>query len=246
MRLSTHCLDDGGRAREGVIPEWRRAAASPTENQAHRLPSIFAKPDATTARHRSHRKAILLRGSMLELLVLSVGLAMDAFAVSLVRGASGKRSTLGALEIGLAFGLAQGLMPLIGWGLGRAFEGPFQAFDHWIAFGLLSILGVRMVREATSASAVATPSTGTNVAALATAAFATSIDAAAAGLTLPLLGVTIPLACVTIGVTTAVLCAAGYVLGSRVSGRFGKRAEFAGGLVLIGLGTTILVEHLSA
>lgn len=183
---------------------------------------------------------------MLELLVLSVGLAMDAFAVSLVRGGSGERSTVRALEIGAAFGLAQGIMPLIGWGLGKAFAGTFQAFDHWIAFGLLLVLGVRMLREAVAPEANAANSARSHLVALATAAFATSVDAAAAGLTLPVLGVRVPLACVTIGVTTAVLCTVGYALGSRVAGSVGKRAEFVGGLVLIGLGTKILIEHLTA
>jgi putative Mn2+ efflux pump MntP len=183
---------------------------------------------------------------MFELLVLSLGLAMDSFAVSLVRGSSGERSLARAVEIGFAFGLAQGLMPLIGWGLGKAFEGPFQAFDHWIAFVLLFVLGVRMLREALAPRADDAPSSHSHIVAMATAAFATSVDAAAAGLTLPLLGVPVPLACVTIGVTTALLCIVGYELGSRVSGRVGKRAEFVGGLVLIGLGTKILIEHLGA
>jgi putative Mn2+ efflux pump MntP len=103
-----------------------------------------------------------------------------------------------------------------------------------------------MLREAAAADADAAPSPHSHLIALATAAFATSVDAAAAGLTLPMLGVLVPLACVTIGVTTAVLCTAGYVLGSRVPATLGKRAEFAGGLVLIGLGSKILFEHLTA
>ena len=125
-------------------------------------------------------------------------------------------------------------------------EGTFQAFDHWIAFFLLLVLGLRMLREAMASEADAATSTASHVAALATAAFATSVDAAAAGLTLPLLGIQVPLACITIGVTTALLCAAGYALGSRVPDRVGKHAEFVGGLVLIGLGTKILIEHLTA
>jgi putative Mn2+ efflux pump MntP len=87
---------------------------------------------------------------MLALLVLSVGLAMDAFAVSLVRGSIGPKTFWRATEVGVAFGLSQGLMPLIGWGLGQAFKGAFQAFDHWIAFLLLLVLGLRMIREAES------------------------------------------------------------------------------------------------
>ena len=181
---------------------------------------------------------------MLALLVLSVGLAMDAFAVSLVRGAIGERRLVRAAELGLVFGLAQGLMPLIGWGLGQVFAGPFQSIDHWIAFALLSFLGGRMLVEAAKPGAPL-PGGHSRLLGLLTAAFATSIDAAAAGLTLTLLDVRIPVACLTIGVTTAVLCTAGYLIGSQVSGRAGKWAEALGGVVLIGLGAKILVEHLA-
>ena len=183
---------------------------------------------------------------MFALVVLSIGLAMDAFAVSLVRGSVGSRSALRALEIGASFGLAQGLMPLIGWGLGRAFQGTFQAVDHWIAFVLLLVLGARMLREATADTEGAGTAAGHHFLGLAIAALATSVDAAAAGIALPLLGVAIPLACVTIGATTAVLCTIGYAIGSRVSATLGKRAELVGGLVLIVLGIKILVDHLTA
>lgn len=185
---------------------------------------------------------------MAALLILSLALAMDAFAVSLARGASGQRSLGRAAELGLVFGAAQGLMPLIGWSLGHALAAPFQAFDHWIAFALLSFLGVRMLREARadgSAEGTATPVPPGRLLGLATAAFATSIDAAAAGLTLPLLGTAIPLACLTIGVTTALLSTAGYLLGNRAATRTGKAAEAAGGVVLILLGLKILAEHLA-
>jgi len=183
---------------------------------------------------------------MAELLILSLGLAMDAFAVALVRGSTGQRSWIRAIELGLAFGVAQGVMPLIGWGLGQTFGGAFSTYDHWIAFGLLLVLGLRMLYEALTGEEDEAPSTHSHWITLATAAFATSVDAAAAGMTLPLLGVMVPLACVTIGATTAVLCTAGYAFGSRVPDKVAKRAELVGGVVLIGLGTKILIEHLSA
>src|SRR5689334_9420026 len=85
---------------------------------------------------------------MLALFILSLGLAMDAFAVSLVRGSVGERRWVRAVELGFAFGLAQGLMPLLGWTLASAFRGTFEAVDHWIAFGLLSVLGGKMLVEA--------------------------------------------------------------------------------------------------
>jgi putative Mn2+ efflux pump MntP len=186
---------------------------------------------------------------MAALLILSLALAMDAFAVSLARGASGPRSLGRAVELGLVFGAAQGLMPLVGWSLGRALAGPFQAFDHWIAFLLLTILGIRMLVAARGdgpAPAAASAAPPGRVLGLATAAVATSIDAAAAGLTLPLLGTAIPLACLTIGATTALLSTAGYLLGNRAALAAGKAAEAAGGVVLILLGLKILTEHLTA
>lgn len=183
---------------------------------------------------------------MLALLALSLGLAMDAFAVSLVRGSVGERRLLRALELGLAFGAAQGLMPLLGWGLGLAFAGGFEAFDHWIAFVLLAILGGRMLIEAASPGEDGKEvGRHSRLLGLAVAAFATSVDAAAAGLTLPLFAAPIPLSCLAIGATTACLCTSGYWLGGRVSPNGGRLAETLGGLVLIGLGTKILIEHLS-
>ena len=182
---------------------------------------------------------------MLSLIILSLGLAMDAFTVSLVRGSVGEQRFIRAAELGIAFGLAQGLMPLLGWGLGVVFAGTFQSIDHWIAFGLLVVLGGRMLMEAASSDEETTPGDHSRVFGLMIAAVATSVDAAAAGLTLPVLGVLIPLACLTIGVTTAALCTVGYLLGSRVPKRTGKRAELFGGLVLIALGFKILVDHLA-
>ena len=182
---------------------------------------------------------------MLALAILAIGLAMDAFAVSLVRGATGARHILRALELGFAFGLAQGLMPLLGWAAGEAFGDTFRSFDHWIAFGLLGLLGGKMVREALSAGDEPPASHG-RLLGLVTAAFATSIDAAAAGLTLSLFGLAIPTACLVIGLTTALLCTLGYLAGARVSGRSGASAELLGGIILIALGIKILVEHLSA
>ena len=184
---------------------------------------------------------------MLALLVLAFGLAMDAVAVSLVRGASGEHRIGRAIEVGLFFGIAQGLMPLIGWALGVALASSIAAVDHWIAFGLLAFLGARMIREGVAGDDDSPPIAGrSHYAGLAVAAIATSIDAAAAGITLPTLGVPVGLACLTIGGVTAALCAVAYWLGNRAGRRAGKRAEIVGGLVLILLGVKILAEHLAA
>lgn len=189
---------------------------------------------------------------MLAVLVLSFGLAMDAVAVALVRGASGPRRPanrlLCSLELGLAFGLAQGLMPLAGWGLGTAFAGLIESFDHWLAFALLAVLGARMLAQAASPGEADPPpaARGSHYLGLAAAAFATSVDAAAAGLALPLLQVPVAAACLIIGGVTALLCAPAYWLGARASSRGGKLAEALGGTVLIAIGAKILIEHLAA
>ncbi|NNM78192.1 manganese efflux pump [Sphingomonas sp. ID1715] len=183
---------------------------------------------------------------MFALLVLSLALAMDAFAVSLVRGAVGQKRTAHAIELGLAFGLAQGLMPLLGWGLGLVFSDTFERYDHWIAFVLLSVLGARMLLEAGGDDQAHPVGSHGRLLGLMVSAFATSVDAAAAGLTLPLLGSGIPVACLTIGVTTGLLCTAGYLVGSRASAKLGRAAELFGGIVLIVLGIKILTQHLMA
>lgn len=183
---------------------------------------------------------------MITLFLLAVALAMDAFAVALCQGASARPGVAGALRIGAAFGAAQGLMPLGGWALGVAFAGLIEAVDHWIAFGLLAFLGVRMIREGLdSDDEDAAPAEALVGKALLIAAVATSIDAAAAGVTLPALGLPVLLACGVIAAVTAAICFAGTLMGAAIGTRFGKWAEIGGGLVLIGLGVKILAEHLA-
>ncbi|MFA9200369.1 MAG: manganese efflux pump MntP family protein [Cypionkella sp.] len=183
---------------------------------------------------------------MLALAILALGLAMDAVAVAVARGAAGEPGARRALEVGAAFGIAQGLMPLVGWGLGVALAGAIAAFDHWIAFALLTVLGLRMIREALRGPDAGGGSAASHYGGLAAASVATSVDAAAAGIALPLLGQPIALACLIIGGTTGVLCVVAYGLGGRAGARIGARAELLGGLVLIALGGKILVEHLGA
>lgn len=184
---------------------------------------------------------------MAEILILAVGLAMDAVAVALVRGSVGEHRLWRAIEVGLFFGIAQGVMPLAGWALGTAFADHIAAVDHWVAFVLLAFLGGRMIVEAMSGDDdVAASMPRSHYAGLTIAAVATSIDAAAAGITLPLLDVPVALSCLTIGGVTALLCAFSYAGGTRASARMGKWAELAGGVILIGLGTRILIEHLAA
>ena len=163
---------------------------------------------------------------MIAVLILALALAMDAFAVALVRGAAGPHSALRALETGTAFGIAQGVMPLIGWALGALLAGWLEAVDHWIAFALLTFLGYRMVREGLEDDeneAANETSVRTHFLALIGAAIATSIDAAAAGLTLELFSLPVWLSCLVIGVVTLALCTPAYWFAARIGPALPRR-----------------------
>lgn len=180
-----------------------------------------------------------------ELLLLGVGLSMDAFAVSVCKGLAMKKATLKAeLTCGIWFGGFQALMPLIGFYLGTLFADSIQAFDHWIAFGLLALIGANMLKEAfgdEEESADADLSIKT----MFVMAVATSIDALAVGISLAMAGaVNIFVAITLIGITTFLLSAVGVAVGNIFGSRYEKKAEIAGGVILILLGIKILLEHL--
>ena len=177
------------------------------------------------------------------LLALAGALAADAFAVALAQGASAKATIRGAVRIGAAFGAAQAAMPLLGWAAGVTFASAIRDFDHWIAFAVLAPLGAKTLWDGLS-GADPSPSALLTGWALAGAAVATSIDAAAAGVTLPALGAPVALACGVIGAITFALCSAGVALGAASGAKFGKRAEIVGGIALILIGIKIPVEHL--
>jgi manganese efflux pump family protein len=184
--------------------------------------------------------------SFAQILVLAIGLAMDATAVAAARGCAAPELKLYDVAwTALLFGAAQAVMPAFGWLLGQA-VGHWVAFiDHWIAFAVLGALGIKMLREAASFdphAGSAAPSRGPYV--LLGLALATSIDAFAVGLTLPLLRAPFALAIVTIGVVTTLLTAAGAVAARHFSAMLGRRLDAIGGIVLILLGCKILTEHL--
>lgn len=186
------------------------------------------------------------------ILLLAVGLAMDATAVAAARGMAAPRFLLRNVAlVAFLFGSAQALMPLLGWLVGMRVGPWVAAWDHWIAFVLLGGIGAKMLWEARGGAdddaADEPPARDPfGLRLLLLLALATSIDAFAAGLTLPMLGAPMLLSLVTIGVTTAVLSAAGLYAGRRFGALLGKRLDVFGGLVLIGLGTKILIEHLRA
>ncbi len=179
-----------------------------------------------------------------ELFIIAVSLSMDAFAVSVCKGLSVGRPRLGhCLICGSWFGGFQALMPLVGWLLGVRFQGLIVSVDHWIAFVLLGLIGFNMVRESRGGEAEELDSSF-GLRAMLPLAVATSIDALAVGVTFAFLQVdNIFLAVAFIGATTFVLSAAGVKVGAVFGVRFKSKAELAGGLILIGMGVKILVEH---
>ena len=178
-----------------------------------------------------------------ELFIIAVSLSMDAFAVSICKGLSTGRPRLRhCLACGGWFGGFQALMPFLGWLLGVRFQGMIVSVDHWIAFFLLGLIGFNMVREARGGEAEELDSSF-RPGAMLPLAVATSIDALAVGVTFAFLQVVILPAVLFIGVTTFVLSAVGVKAGSVFGARYRSRAELAGGLVLIGRGIKILLEH---
>ena len=184
---------------------------------------------------------------LLELLLLAVGLSMDAFAVSICKGLSMQKADWKAGAIcGGWFGGFQALMPLIGYFLGTMFAEAIQSFDHWVAFGLLAIIGINMLKEAFSKKCDCEGHDGDlSPKTMLVMAVATSIDALAVGISLAMAGnVNIVTAVLLIGVITFALSAVGVKVGSIFGSRFEKKAQTAGGVILILLGVKILLEHL--
>ena len=178
-----------------------------------------------------------------ELLMIAVSLSMDAFAVSVCKGLAVGRPRLShCVTCGCWFGGFQALMPLAGWLLGVRFQGMIVSVDHWIAFILLSLIGFSMVRESRAGEAEELNGSFSPRAML-PLAVATSIDALAVGVTFAFLQVDIVPAVLFIGATTLVLSAIGVKVGSIFGDRLKSKAELAGGLILIGMGSKILLEH---
>lgn len=181
--------------------------------------------------------------SLIELFLIAVGLSMDAFAVSVCKGLSvGKVTVKHAATAGLYFGGFQALMPLIGFFLGTQFRSLIENFDHWVAFALLVIIGVNMIRESRETSDELNSSFSFR--SMLPLALATSIDALAVGVTFAFLQVNIVPAVSFIGVITFLLSAAGVKIGNVFGLKYKSKAELAGGIVLILIAIKILLEHL--
>jgi len=186
--------------------------------------------------------------SLGELFVLAVGLAMDAFAVAICKGLCVKKA--GVKECGIAglyFGGFQGLMPLIGYLLGVRFKDYITSIDHWIAFVLLGLIGFNMIKESREEEEIACKTCEENELSfkeMLPLAIATSIDALAVGVTLAFLNVQIVPAITFIGVVTFAISGCGVKIGNIFGIKFKSKAELAGGVILICMGTKILLEHL--
>ena len=180
----------------------------------------------------------------LEILLISIGLAMDAFAVSICKGLSLKTmSWKKAIIVGLYFGFFQALMPLIGYFLGATFESVVTKVDHWIAFILLGIIGINMIKEAFG-NDEENQNDKVDFKTMIMLAIATSIDALAVGITFAFLKVNMAIATIMIGIVTFAICVIGVKIGNKFGDKYERKAEVVGGLILIFMGIKILLEHL--
>ncbi len=182
---------------------------------------------------------------MIDSLVLAIALAMDATAVAAARAVTGM-SRREALVLASSFGVFQAGMAAIGWALGHSAKALVERWDHWIAFGLLAAIGGKMLYEAFASSGEAERSPAAlDLRTVVLLSIATSIDALAAGVTLPVLRVSPVVALIFIGVASLVLSLAGAFAGAAAGSRLGKRLEVLGGVTLIALGIKALVQHLA-
>lgn len=183
---------------------------------------------------------------VLVLIGIAVGLSMDALAVSVANGIMIKQLQVRhALRIAFSFGFFQAIMPLIGWAAGITFSGYIKGIDHWVAFALLVLVGCRMIWESvTSLKKDEAVRNCLHFPTLLILSIATSIDALAVGVSFAFLDITIWFPILLIGIITFVICFLGVILGNKLGSIFGNKLGIIGGLVLIGIGLKILLEHL--
>ena len=183
--------------------------------------------------------------NFIELLLIAIGLSMDAFSVSICKGLTTKRfSWRMALVCGLWFGVFQALMPTIGYFLGAQFQEMIEAYDHWIAFGLLALIGANMIREALSKKEEESTNGALDFKTMLLLAIATSIDALAVGVSFACIQVKLWSSVLVIGLTTFVFSVLGVKIGNVFGSKYEKSAGIIGGIILILIGLKILLEHL--
>ncbi|MCK5001275.1 MAG: manganese efflux pump [Anaerohalosphaera sp.] len=185
--------------------------------------------------------------NIITVVVIAVGLAMDAFAVSVAAGAAQKQLKVQhALRMAFFFGAFQSIMPLLGWLAGLSFKDAIEPFDHWVAFGLLVVIGGKMIYESFKLKDSQDGSTvdPARISVVLILAVATSIDALAVGFTLSLVTEHVAVAVIVIGIITFALSYLGCWLGGKVGHLFENKIEAIGGVILIAIGIKILVQHL--
>ena len=183
----------------------------------------------------------------LSILLLGIAMSTDAFAAAVGKGAAMRTPRWSeALRAGLIFGAIEALTPLVGWALGNAASSYVEAWDHWIAFALLGLLGLRMIRAGLRGTPADAGPARHGFWVLAATGFATSIDAMAVGVGLAFVDVNIVLVAAVVGCTTLLMVTAGIMLGRVLGALAGRRAEIVGGLLLVAIGSLILHEHLAA
>ena len=179
------------------------------------------------------------------LILIALSLAMDCFAIALGISCSGRRiSRAMALRVAAAFGIAQAIMPIIGWLAGRSLINIISSYDHWVVFGLLLAVGIHMIWESFHEEEAGEKLDLTRGWALISLALITSLDALATGLALAFQQVSVGVAAITIGAVTFIIVMAGFFIGGKVGALLGRWAGVLGGLILIGIGTRVLLEHL--
>lgn len=182
---------------------------------------------------------------MLSTFAIAFSLSTDTFAASIIKGAAADRfSVRESVRIGVIFGSVEGIMPLIGWALGTASSAYVAVVDHWIAFGLLGIIGLKMVRDGLCRPKEIQPTGRHSTFSLLATATGTSIDALAIGVTLSLIGADILFAALGIGAMTCLMAILGVGIGRFAGHQIGRAAEVVGGLVLATVGVSILTSHL--
>ena len=183
--------------------------------------------------------------SIIEIDIIGVGLAMDAFAVSICKGLAMRRMNYKkAIIIAAFFGVFQALMPALGYVLGTTFANKIAAIDHWIAFILLALIGANMIKEALSSDDDECQDDSLRLGDLIMLSIATSIDALAVGITFAFFNVSLLLSVSMIGIITFIICVIGVKVGNVFGEKYKSKAELAGGLILIVMGAKILIDHL--
>ena len=182
---------------------------------------------------------------IITIVIIALGLAMDTFAVSITYGLTIQRPGINnALKVSLSFGLFQAFMPVIGWLAGLTLADSISNIDHWIAFGLLSFIGLRMIYGSRKTEKYEKAVDSLNNYVLLMLSIATSIDALAIGVTFAFLEITIATPVIIIGIVTFLLSLTGVFIGKKIGSYYGKKIEIIGGLILIGIGIKILIGHL--